>query len=126
MRCLRCGVCCKETEMLLSTEDIERLERKGYRKDSFVQFNEGYPTLRNLQNHCVFYEVENHRCKVYHSRPLGCRLYPVILDEQKGIVVDEICLAKEKWKEKIAQRGWKVLKLLERIDAEAKSRRNLQ
>ena len=127
MRCLRCGVCCRETEMPLSTEDIERIERKGFSKEFFVQFRDGYAILRNLNNYCVFYDVENQRCAVYHSRPLGCRLYPVVYDEQKGIIVDEICLAKGKGKkEKIARRGWKVLKLLERIDAEAEARRNLQ
>ena len=113
--------------MPLSTEDIERIERKGYSKEFFVQFRDGYAILRNLNNYCVFYDVENQRCAVYHSRPLGCRLYPLVYDEQKGIIVDEICLAKGKGKkEKIARRGWKVLKLLERIDAEAEARRNLQ
>lgn len=125
MRCLRCGACCLETEMLLSEEDIERLEGKGYCKDFFVVLDkEGYPKLRNLQNHCVFYNVENKRCKVYHSRPLGCRLYPVVYDEEKGIVVDEVCRAKGKLEGKqMAKRGWKVLKLLQKIDGETESRR---
>jgi Fe-S-cluster containining protein len=114
--------------MLLSAEDIERLERKGYHKDFFAHFDkEGYALLRNLQKHCVFYDVGNQRCTVYHSRPSGCRLYPVVYDEQKGIVIDEICRAKSKMKEEqIARRGRKVLKLLEEIDAQAKSRCNLQ
>ena len=114
--------------MLLSAGDIDRLKRKGYGEDFFVLFDkEGYATLRNLQNHCVFYDVGNQRCTVYHSRPLGCRIYPVIYDEQKGIVIDEVCRAKGKMKEEqIARRGRKVLKLLEKIDAQAKSRRSLQ
>ncbi len=111
--------------MLLSEKDIERLEGKGYRKDFFVVFDkEGYPKLRNLQKHCVFYNVENKHCKVYHSRPLGCRLYPVVYDEEKGIVVDEVCCANGKLEGKqMAKRGWKVLGLLQRIDAETESRR---
>jgi Fe-S-cluster containining protein len=126
MSCLRCGDCCKETEMLLSTEDIERLERKGYNKKFFVQFDsEGYAQLRNLQDHCVFYAVGKQRCKVYRERPLGCRLYPVIYDETKGIVVDNICPAGSNWNEKkIEKKGKKVTKLLEKIDAEAKRRRS--
>ncbi|HUT17174.1 MAG TPA: YkgJ family cysteine cluster protein [Acidobacteriota bacterium] len=126
MRCLRCGACCKETEMLLSTEDIERLERKGYSKEFFVRFDsEGYAKLRNLQDHCVFYDAEKQRCKVYTDRPLGCRLYPVIYDETKGIVVDSICQAQGNWNEKkIERKGKKVAKLLEKIDAEAKRRRS--
>ena len=126
MRCLRCGACCKETEMLLSTEDIERLERKGYSKNFFVRFDsEGYAKLRNLQDHCVFYDAEKQRCKAYTDRPLGCRLYPVIYDETKGIVVDNICPAGGNWNEKkIEKKGKKVIKLLEKIDAEAKRRRS--
>ena len=124
MRCLRCGACCKETEMLLSNADIERLERKGYSKKFFVQFDsEGYAKLRNLQDHCVFYDGEKQRCKVYGDRPLGCRLYPVIYDEARGIVVDNICPARRNWNEKkIDKKGKKVIKLLEKIDAEAKRR----
>jgi len=126
MRCLRCGACCKETEMLLTNADIERLERKGYSKNFFVQFDsEGYAKLRNLQDHCVFYDAEKQRCQVYKERPLGCRLYPVIYDETKGIVVDNICPARSKWNEKkIEKKGKKVIKLLEKIDAEAKRRRS--
>jgi Fe-S-cluster containining protein len=112
--------------MLLSTEDIERLERKGYSKKFFVQFDsEGYAKLRNRQRHCVFYDAEKQRCKVYKERPLGCRLYPIIYDETKGIVVDNICPARSKWNEKkIEKKGKKVIKLLEKIDAEAKRRRS--
>jgi Fe-S-cluster containining protein len=111
--------------MLLSAKDIERLERKGYDRDFFVRFDsEGYATLRNQRGYCVFYDPEKSRCKVYAHRPLGCRVYPVIYDETKGIIVDQICPSHnsvtEKQKEK---RGKKVLKLLETIDAEAEKRR---
>jgi hypothetical protein len=111
--------------MLLSTEDIDRLEKKGYSKQFFVQFDKaGYATLRNRQGCCVFYDVEKRRCKVRADRPLGCRIYPVIYDEAKGIVVDDICHAQGTVTEKQkAKRGRKVLKLLEKIDAEAKIRR---
>jgi Fe-S-cluster containining protein len=125
MRCLRCGVCCKETEMLLSAEDIERLERKGYDRDFFVRFDaEGYATLRNNRGCCIFYDAEKRRCEVRAHRPLGCRIYPVIYDENKGITVDIICPSRGSVTDKQkAKRGEKVLKLLETIDAEAKQRR---
>ncbi len=111
--------------MLLSAEDIERLERKGYSKEFFVQFDEkGYTTLRNLQGHCVFYDAQKRRCKVYMHRPMGCRLYPIIFDEAEGIVADNLCPAHERWSEKKKERkGKKVIKLLEKIDAEAQQRR---
>ncbi|HLE75638.1 MAG TPA: YkgJ family cysteine cluster protein [Candidatus Bathyarchaeia archaeon] len=125
MRCLRCGLCCRETEMLLANADIERLERKGYSKQFFARFDrEGYAKLRNQQGYCVFYDVEKRRCKVHADRPLGCRIYPVVYDEAKGIVVDDVCHAQSTVTEKQkAKRGKKVLKLLEKIDAEAKKRR---
>jgi Fe-S-cluster containining protein len=112
--------------MLLSIEDIERLERKGYRKEFFIRFDRGgYAKLQNRQGYCVFYDVEKRRCKVRADRPLGCRIYPVIYDEAKGIVVDTICHAQGTVSEKQkAKRGKRVLKLLEKIDAEAKKRRS--
>jgi Fe-S-cluster containining protein len=111
--------------MLLSEEDIRRLERKGYDRDFFAHCDsEGYVTLRNYRGYCVFYDVEKKRCKVRAIRPLGCRSYPVVYDEEKGIVVDSICPAQITVTEKQkAKRGKKVLKLLEKIDAEAKKRR---
>ena len=62
-------------------------------------------------------------CRIRANRPAGCRVYPVILDEAEGIVIDEICPAKGSFTEKQkAKRGKKVLKLLETIDAEAETR----
>jgi Fe-S-cluster containining protein len=111
--------------MLLSAKDIERLEKKGYDRTFFVRFDsEGYATLRNRRGHCVFYDTEKSRCKVRAHRPLGCRIYPVIYDEDKGITVDQICTSRGSVTEKQkAKRGAKVLKLLETIDAEAERRR---
>jgi Fe-S-cluster containining protein len=111
--------------MLLSAEDIERLESKGFRKEFFARFDKaGYAKLRNRQGTCFFYDVEKRRCNVYAERPLGCRLYPVIYDEAKGIIVDSLCHAQDTLTEgKKERKGKKVLKLLEKIDAEAKSRR---
>jgi Fe-S-cluster containining protein len=124
MRCLRCGVCCRETEMLLCANDIKRLESKGYDRDFFVRFDsEGYATLRNYHGHCAFYDAKKKRCKVRAHRPVGCRIYPVIYDEDKGIIVDPICPSRSSVTEKQkAKRGKKVLKLLKIIDAEARRR----
>jgi Fe-S-cluster containining protein len=111
--------------MLLSVEDIEHLEKKGYDRDFFVRFDsEGYATLRNNRGYCVFYDTKKTRCKIRAHKPLGCRIYPVIYDEEKGIIVDQICPSRSSVTEKQrAKRGEKVLKLLETIDDEAKRRR---
>ena len=111
--------------MMLSNEDIERLERKGYGRDFFVRFDkECYAILRNLKGNCVFFDPEKRVCRERTSRPLGCRIYPVMHDEDKGIVTDDICSARSTISEKQkAKKGKKVLELLKRIDAEAEKRR---
>ena len=110
--------------MLLSMGDVARLENRGYAADFFVRYDpEGYMLLRNRQGHCVFYDLEERRCKVYDYRPSGCRIYPVVYDEEEGIVVDSICHAQGTINEKEKTRkGKRVLKILDKIDAEAKSR----
>jgi Fe-S-cluster containining protein len=110
--------------MLLATEDIERLLRKGYRKTFFAKLDpKGYFTLKNFNGFCVFYDKEKQHCKVRAIRPAGCRIYPVMYDENKGIVIDDICPAAGTINEKQkSKRGKQVLKLLKKIDAEAQER----
>jgi len=125
MRCERCGECCKGTEMLLSNKDIERLERKGYERNSFVHFNEdGYAVLQNINGVCFFFNPERQKCRERETRPEGCRIYPIMHDEEKGIVIDSICPVKDTiTKEQKARKGKEVLRLLARIDSEAEKRR---
>jgi len=125
MRCSHCGICCTETEMLLSKKDIKRLESIGYYKTLFAKYDkQGYVQLKNRDGYCVFYDVQKKRCRVYADRPSGCRVYPVILDEEKGIILDNICESREtiSEQEKILK-GRRVIKLLEEIDSEALKRR---
>jgi Fe-S-cluster containining protein len=125
MRCSHCGVCCTETEMLLSKRDIKRLQKQGYSPDYFVQYDkQGYAQLKNRDGYCVFYDRKNGRCRVYPSRPSGCRVYPVIFDEECGIVLDSICPSRSTiTQEQKALKGKQVVRLLERIDLEAMQRR---
>ncbi|MCW3995837.1 MAG: YkgJ family cysteine cluster protein [Candidatus Bathyarchaeota archaeon] len=124
MDCTQCGVCCTETEMLLCEDDIKRLESKGFIEGDFVQYDkQGYATLKNRDGYCVFYDRKNHQCSVYIDRPTGCRVYPVILDEGKGIVLDSICESRRtiSAKEKNSK-GKQVVRLLRKIDLEALER----
>ena len=83
MRCSRCGVCCTETEMLLSEKDISRLEKQGLSRNKFAKVDrQGYAKLRNRDGYCVFYDRAKHSCVVYSNRPSGCRVYPVIFHEE--------------------------------------------
>jgi Fe-S-cluster containining protein len=111
--------------MLLSKEDIRRIEKKGFRKKYFMKINkDGYAQLRNYNGYCVFYNLEKHQCNIYFDKPLGCEVYPVILDEDIGsIIVDDICSEKATitFEEK-EEKGKAVIKLIEVIDAEAETR----
>jgi Fe-S-cluster containining protein len=87
---------------------------------------EGYITLRNQSGYCVFFDVKNRKCKIYKDRPIGCRLFPIIFDEAKGVIVDKVCPAYGSWTENDKKiMGKKVIRLLKKIDREAKQRSSL-
>ncbi len=125
MNCSNCGVCCTETEMLLSKKDVKRLEKKGFSQDQFVKYGKrGYLTLKNRDGYCFFYNLKKSQCSVYVDRPAGCRVYPVILDEETGIILDDICQSRESITQSEKNlKGRRVIRLLEQIDAEALERR---
>ncbi len=91
VKCARCGKCCHETEMLLSRRDIERLEKRGYRRSDFaVRLPNGLYQLRNVNGVCYFFK--DGLCSVYKDRPEGCRYYPVILSENgRRCIRDPLC-----------------------------------
>ncbi|MGE5533096.1 MAG: YkgJ family cysteine cluster protein, partial [Bacillota bacterium] len=69
---------------------------------------------------CVFYNRDRRRCRVYFNRPAGCRVYPVILDEETGIILDDICPERDTITEvEKSLKGQKVINLLDNIDREA-------
>lgn len=113
--------------MLLSNADITALKKLGYPARSFVHFSKnGTAQLRNNRGTCVFYNAEKHHCKVYRLRPLGCHIYPVIFNEEEGIVLDDLCPEKGTVSEKEKERkGKQLLKLLRKIDSEVQRRVNL-
>jgi len=127
MRCSHCGVCCTETEMLLSENDITRLVKQGLSKKYFVRFDkQGYAFLKNKDGYCVFYDRNRHQCSIYPNRPRGCRVYPVILDEEIGIILDELCPERHSISDKEKSvKGKRVVNLLQEIDTEAEKRRFL-
>ena len=128
MRCSNCGVCCTETEMLLSKKDIKRLEKKGFSQNQFVNYDKkGYALLKNRDGYCIFYDLKNRRCSVYVDRPAGCRVYPVILDEETGIILDSICQSRKTITQSEKNiKGKRVIKLLEIIDSEALEQMHLK
>ncbi|MGQ4834021.1 MAG: YkgJ family cysteine cluster protein [Candidatus Asgardarchaeia archaeon] len=93
MICDHCGECCKDTEMILLDEDIKRILRLGYNIEQFaVLGDDGFYHLKNVNGHCVFWDSVKKRCKIYHSRPFGCKMYPVIYDMDKSkCIIDKEC-----------------------------------
>ena len=126
MNCSNCGVCCTETEMLLSNKDIARLEKLGFKHRDFAKYDKlGYAQLKNRDGYCIFYDQTNRKCSVYVDRPSGCRVYPVIVDEEKGIVLDTICESRNTiTDQEKTLKGKRVIRLLEIIDSEAVTRRS--
>ncbi|MHA1418021.1 MAG: YkgJ family cysteine cluster protein [Candidatus Heimdallarchaeaceae archaeon] len=86
----QCYQCCLDTEMTLSEEDITRIEVLGYKIEEFLEEKDGFMSLRNIDNHCVF--LKNEECSIYENRPQGCRFYPLIYDFNfEDFVIDNLC-----------------------------------
>jgi Fe-S-cluster containining protein len=110
--------------MMLSNADVERLEKVGYDRRKFTRYDKhGFAKLRNCRGFCVFYDAVERRCKIYEQRPEGCRIYPVVYNEEEGIVVDDLCPMKATVSEvELRRKGRKVVALLQKIGNEATSR----
>ena len=119
MRCSNCGICYEETMMELSSEDIERLEKKGYCIEEFAVIDEVRTRLRNLDGYCYFYSRADKKCQIYDKRPLGCYLYPVMYMTNKGATVDKLCpMGKTISEQELRTKGKILNKLLKKIDNE--------
>ena len=96
-KCKDCGICCLETDMLVSELDIELIlnsnSLENLRKEDFSFKNkEGYIQLKNIKEHCYFLDIALKSCIIYENRPQGCRFYPLIYDrEKKSCILDSDC-----------------------------------
>lgn len=95
MRCPEgCYACCLETDMILTEDDLKRIESLGYKREDFSEFREGFIRLRNVSGKCYF--LIDGRCGIYESRPLGCEAYPVIFNlATRSCELDDDCPAIE-------------------------------
>ncbi len=88
--CLSCGICCTATEMILTTSDIERIERLGFKREDFAELVDGFFRLKNVEGRCVFFK--DNRCTIYDYRPIGCSLYPIVIEAETGdVTLDREC-----------------------------------
>ncbi|MHA1485598.1 MAG: YkgJ family cysteine cluster protein [Promethearchaeota archaeon] len=94
--CKDCGKCCIDTEMLLSSKDIVRIEKNNPKHLKIANFvrksKEGFNQLKNVKGYCVFFDSATKLCTIYDVRPQGCRYYPLIYDSDKNqCIFDEEC-----------------------------------
>ena len=119
MRCSNCGICCEETMMELSSEDIEGLEEKGYCLEDFAVIDDCVTRLRNVDGYCYFYSLADKKCQIYEDRPIGCFLYPVVYLANEGAIVDDLCEMGQTISEQELRTKGKILnELLKKIDNE--------
>ena len=90
--CIRhgCVECCIETMMPLLDSDIKRIIKLGYKLDDFAVRTEDGWRLKNISGRCFF--LSKNDCRIYPQRPEGCRLYPLIYDENlEKPIIDPLC-----------------------------------
>ena len=86
----KCVECCLETRMPLSRFDIKRILELGYQLEDFALKTRKEWRLKNCFGRCVF--LLEDRCKIYSHRPEGCRIYPLVYDEDGGkAIMDRLC-----------------------------------
>ncbi len=78
--CLACGACCKDNEVALNDEDLERF-REGGRADltkpPYARKRDGRLMLTLLPSkRCRHLESDN-KCAIYALRPEACSTFPV-------------------------------------------------
>jgi len=86
----KCVKCCIETSMPLSRFDVESILKEGYRFRDFATKIGKEWRLKNRSGKCIF--LSEGACEIYPFRPEGCRLYPLVYDENsKKAVIDKGC-----------------------------------
>lgn len=96
-----CGKCCYETEMPLTREDLNRIKSLGFKPEDFSVVVEGVRRLRNVGGKCFF--LKNNECTIYEFRPEGCRIYPLVLNDEGEVVVDDLCPLKDEIEREISR-----------------------
>lgn len=85
-----CTHCCIKTNMVLTTHDIQTIEKLGYGMQFFVSERNGWLQLKNNKGRCVFHNGTI--CTIYDHRPEGCVLYPVVYDKDHRVaILDSDC-----------------------------------
>lgn len=77
--------------MPLLEEDVQRITDLGFKESFFAASSDGFKTLKNSSHgRCVFHDGQ--KCTIYANRPTGCKLYPVVINENMNRPVkDRLC-----------------------------------
>jgi len=119
-----CKQCCIQTNMLLSHDDIETIQKFGYDASFFVEHHHGWLQLKNTHGRCVFHNGA--RCTIYAYRPEGCMLYPVVYDhDHKRAILDSACPQKKCF-QLSQQKTQQLYALVSRLEKEREQRKNLR
>jgi Fe-S-cluster containining protein len=93
-RCIKCGICCGDTDenvrhILLLTSEAEQISKSTLKPTSqFAAKISGREPFkfemkkRTEDGKCIF--LENTLCTIYSVRPLICRFYPFELSSESG------------------------------------------
>ena len=111
--------------MPITAAEASRLTRRtGMSVDQFCSKDEnGIRRLLNNQETraCVFLATSSDLptapgvCSVYDSRPLGCKTYPTILNEEDLAFLDDLCPYTEMFDEPTEEDGHRLLNLEEKL-----------
>ena len=85
--------------MPLLKSDIDRLVKLGHDPNKFRVVVDGVTRLANRESTraCYFLETDSVEidapgtCTVWDARPEGCRIYPLVLDQNDKPFLDELC-----------------------------------
>lgn len=113
-RCTGCGNCCRRTTVMVTDEDIHRIQRGvGLPADDFIHFvdqkdvnlpkrgpwwvhfgpKRAVMALRHRAGGaCIFLDNEQ-RCTIYEHRPVTCREHPLDLDFSDNGAIELITLS---------------------------------
>jgi Fe-S-cluster containining protein len=94
----------------------------GQHPDQFSKEESGIRILLNnsATEACVFLDTESDDpqapglCSIYENRPIGCRTYPLILNEEDEAFLDSLC----PYREEFPKVPSAVLMMLKRLDSE--------
>ncbi len=97
--CLKynCIKCCINTNMILTNEDVIRINKLGFNNEYFLEKKDGWKQLKNIDGKCIFHN--GYICTIYNYRPEGCRFYPIVFNKDDQLaILDKDCPYKNNFK----------------------------